>query len=116
MGRALRYLGVVALALAAWMLLGDVAGWIADSTVDHWFRSTAVLGLACLGAGLLMKLFAPVGKELKRRHCRDCGAPTLTGQDYCRDHLQARINQLRDKTRERILSGPREKGRGLSSS
>jgi hypothetical protein len=109
MGRTLRHLGLVILAGTACLLLASLADWIPVATSDFWVSRGAVVGLACLGAGMLLRLLAPLGRELARAHCSQCGAPTERGQRFCRDHLKAALDEARDKTRESVLArgGPR---------
>ena len=106
MGRTLRYFGLLVLAATAWLLLAEAVGWVSDGTSDPWISKGIVLGLACLAAGMLLRLFAPLSREMKRDHCIQCGAPTERGHPFCRDHLKVALDDARDRTR-RTLEGKR---------
>ncbi len=116
MGRTLRYLGMVILAATAWLLLADAVGWIPDGTADPWTSKGVVLGLACLVAGTLLRLVAPISREMRRDHCIHCGAPTERGHPFCRDHLKAALEDARDQTRKSLEARRQSKGSGFSPS
>ncbi len=116
MGRTLRYVGLIVLAATAWLLLADAVGWVPDGTSDPWISKGIVLGLACIAAGTLLRLFAPLSRELKRDHCVHCGAPTERGHRYCRDHLKAALDDARDRTRKTLEAQRGRRGSGYSSS
>ena len=90
------------LAVTAVLLLAEEAGWVETAGVDLWVW-TARAGVCCLGVGLLLALLSPVGRELRRGRCVRCGVPVERGQTYCRDHLQAAVNEYRDQTRNGML-------------
>jgi hypothetical protein len=100
---------MVILAATACLLVASLADWIPDAKSDYWISRGAAVGLGCLGAGMLLRLLGPLGRELGRARCSQCGAPTERGQRFCRDHLKAALDEARDRTRESILArgGPR---------
>ncbi len=113
MGRNLRHLGLVILAATVFLLLASLGDWIPEATSDYLISRGAAVGLGCLGAGMLLRLLAPLGREMGRAHCSRCGAPTERGQPFCRDHLKAALDEARDRTRESVLA--REGPRGSAS-
>lgn len=115
MGRTLRYLGLIILAATAWLLLADLAGWVPNGTSDRWTSTGLLAGLACLGGGILLRLFVPLGREIGRDRCARCGAPVEKGHHLCRDHLKAALDEARDRTRKSMQAGPDAKRSGFSS-
>jgi hypothetical protein len=116
MGRSLRHLGLFILAATAWLLLADLAGWVPDGTSDRWTLRGIVIGLACLGAGTLLRLSVPLRREMGRPRCVHCGAPAEHGHRLCRDHLKAALDEARDRTRKTLQAGPDPKRSDFSSS
>lgn len=104
MGRTLRFLGLALLAAAVWTSLAEAIGWITPALASDWGSLALKSGLLCLGAGILLGAFSPVGRELRRGRCVRCGAPIERGQTYCTDHLVATVNEYRDRARERMES------------
>jgi hypothetical protein len=94
--RTLRYLGLAAIAVAAWLLLAAEAGWVGSDLVEAAFRPVAAGGTICLAIGLVSGMLDPVGRALSRGRCARCGSPIQRGQTYCRDHLQETVNEYRD--------------------
>jgi len=103
LGRLLRYLGILLVAATAVLMLAEGVGWLEGSVVDRWIWWGARAGVVCLGAGVLLALLSPVGRELRRGRCVRCGVAVERGQTYCRDHLQAAVNEYRDQTRDGML-------------
>jgi hypothetical protein len=103
MGRTLRYAGTVILAVSVVVLLLESLGLVPEATGDRWVLGGAAVGAGLLAAGLLLALFSPVARAIRRGHCVRCGARTERGQTYCRDHLQQTLNEIRDRTREGFL-------------
>ena len=99
MARLLRYLGLVLLAATAVLMLADGVGWIESADARPWVWNGVRAGAVCLGVGVLLALLAPLGRELRRGRCVRCGAAIERRQTYCRDHLQAAVNEYRDQTR-----------------
>ncbi len=116
MGRTLRYLGLIVLAATAWLVLADAVGWVPDGTADRWLSKGILVGLACLAAGTLLRLFGPISREIRRDHCVRCGAPTERGHPYCRDHLKEALEDARDETRRALEARRGARGSGFSSS
>ncbi len=116
MSRTLRHVGLIVLAATVWLLLADALGWVPDGTSDPWFWKGIALGLACLAAGLVFRLFAPLSREMTRDHCIHCGAPTERGHLYCRDHLKMALDDARDRTRKSLQARGGPEGPGFSSS
>jgi hypothetical protein len=102
-GRVLRYTGILLLAVTAVLMLAEAVGWLESRAVDPWVWTSARAGVVCLGVGLLLALLSPLGRELRRGKCVRCGVPVERGQTYCRDHLQAAVNEYRDQTRDGML-------------
>jgi len=99
MGRTLRIVGLAALAGAAWALLASEAGWMSAAVADVAFRALALLGVVCVGVGLLLGLLNPVGRRLRQGRCTRCGAPIERGQSYCLDHLRDTVHEYQDQLR-----------------
>ena len=106
MARLLRYVGILLLAATAVLMLAEAVGWIPSGDVRPWIWTTARAGALCLGAGILLALLSPIGRELRRGRCVRCGAPIERGQTYCGDHLQAAVNEYRDQARDGTMHGP----------
>lgn len=102
MGRTLRYLGLVVLAVAAWMLIaGETVG--GASVADQWAVPLLQAGAALLVAGFLCALLAPVARWTRRGHCIRCGGPTERGQTYCMDHLRATVQEYQDQAHQDLF-------------
>jgi hypothetical protein len=99
MSSTLRYLGLIALALTAWLVIADLAGWVGHGVSDAWISKGIVIGLVCFGAGTLLRLFSPLRREIGRERCVECGVPIERGHLYCRDHLKTALDQARDRVR-----------------
>lgn len=99
MGRTLRYLGTGVVAVAIWMVISAELGWIPARVAEAGFKPVLLVGLACLGLGLLTGLLRPVRRRLRQARCVRCGAPTERGQTYCIDHLRATLNEYQDQMR-----------------
>jgi len=99
MARTLKALGLLVLAAAACLLLAGEMGWVPPDLADSLVTTAASGGVLCLAAGLLMAVLRPVGRVLRQSRCVRCGRPIESGQTYCRDHLQATVNEYRDRTR-----------------
>lgn len=99
MGRTLRYVGLIALAGAAWVLIATEFNWVEASVAEQAFKPLAVAGAGCLVLGLLIGLFSPVGRRLRQGRCVRCGASIERGQSYCMDHLKDTVHQARDAIR-----------------
>jgi predicted nucleic acid-binding Zn ribbon protein len=108
MGRILCYLGLVALAVAAWLLIAEEAAWLPGGFGGAFLPAILAGGVICLGVGLLMKLLSPVRHRLKRGRCVRCGAAIERGQSYCLDHLRETLNEYQDRSRERHMRRPGE--------
>ena len=104
MARLLRYLGLVLLAATAVLMLADGVGWVESADARPWVWNGLRTGAVCLGAGVLLALLAPLGRELRRGRCVRCGAAIERRQTYCRDHLQAAVNEYRDHNRDGAAS------------
>jgi hypothetical protein len=109
-------MGVAILVATAWLLLAETAEWVSPETCDPWIKRGAVLGLAALGAGIVLRILAPVGRGISRERCERCGAPTGPGQKLCRDHLKATLDALRDQNREALQRQGGDRRSGSSSS
>ena len=99
MARTLRVLGLFLLATAACMLLAGEMSWVSAELADTTVRSLALGGVACLAIGLLLAVLSPVSRAMAQGRCARCGHSIERGQTYCRDHLQATVNEYRDQTR-----------------
>ena len=100
MARLLRFAGILLLAATAGLMMAEGVGWASSEELRPWIWASARAGVLCLGAGILLALLSPLGRELRRGKCVRCGAPIERGQTYCRDHLQAAVNEYRDQNRE----------------
>lgn len=98
MGRSLRYLGMLLLAVTVWLLIGGAAGWVSQDLADRLYRTTAGAGAACLAGGTLLGLFGRLGLGKQRGRCIRCGAPTDRKQPYCLDHLLETVANYRDQS------------------
>jgi hypothetical protein len=99
MSRTLRFVGLAALAGAAWVLLASEAGWISTTVADAAFRPLALVGAISFGTGLLLGLLNPMSRKLRRSRCARCGAPIEKGQSYCLDHLRDTVHEYQDQMR-----------------
>jgi hypothetical protein len=90
----------VLLAVTALLMLAGGVGWLEPRVVGPGIWWSLRGGVLCLGLGLLLALLSPVGRELRRGRCVRCGAVVERGQTYCRDHLQAAVNEYRDQNRD----------------
>lgn len=106
MGRTLRYLGLVLLAAAVWLVLGESTGWVSSGVANAWTKPCFFVGALLLASGILLGFLAPLARRLRGGRCVRCGAPTGRGQAYCWDHLQETVNQARDHNR----NGPAQYG------
>jgi predicted nucleic acid-binding Zn ribbon protein len=102
----LRYLGVLILAGAAWLVLAESFGWLPISLTEIWLVPTIYAGGICLVSGLLLGMLSPVGRHLSKTRCVRCGAPIEKGQTYCLDHLRETLNEYRDRQRKSALDPP----------
>lgn len=105
MGNALLQLGLVVLAGAVWLFLGGQVGWIEPATSDHWGPLALKASLACLTAGFLLRVIAPMGRRFRGSRCARCSRPTEPGHLYCHDHMKKAIDELRDQTRQELAGG-----------
>lgn len=102
MGRTLRYLGLVVLAVSAWMLIAGEAGGVAAEVTDRWAVTLLQAGGALLVAGLLCALLAPFARWARRGHCMRCGERTERGQTYCMDHLRETVQEYQDQAHRHL--------------
>jgi hypothetical protein len=106
MARLLRYIGIVLLSLTAGLLMAGSVGWLSDADTTPWIWTTARAGAVCLGAGVLLALLSPLGRELRRGRCVRCGVAIERRQTYCADHLQEAVNQYRDEQHDGLKRRP----------
>ena len=97
MGRLLRGLGLGIWLAVIGLALGQLAGVIPAETADLWLWRGVWAGSGALGLGLVLGLFSPISRELRRGRCVRCGARIERTQTYCRDHLQQAVNEYRDR-------------------
>ena len=107
MSRVLRFLGIAGVAGTVWLVIADAAGWIPSGTADPWIPRLLVAAGVLFAGGIALSALSPLGRELSRRRCVRCGTRIEPGQVYCRDHLQATLNEYRDRTRPGLLGRPR---------
>ena len=107
MGRWLRRTGLGIWALAIWVALAETAGWLPDGSADSWLWPGLWAGAAAVGLGMLLGVASPLGRELRRGRCVRCGVRIERGQTYCRDHVQAAVNEYRDRARDGLPGRPR---------
>ena len=100
MGRSVRYLGLAILAATAWVWIAQAGGWISDSVADAWTPLGLKASAALLLGGLILGLLNPVRRGFTRGRCARCGKGIERGQTYCLDHLQAAINEYRDRAHD----------------
>jgi hypothetical protein len=105
MSRSLRWLGIVLLCVAVWALLAGSARWLEQGRADHLAKLTGLVGVACVGIGILLGFMGRMGRPLRRGRCVRCGAPTERGQVYCLDHLRQTVDQTRDQIRQHAGAG-----------
>jgi hypothetical protein len=107
MGKNLRYIGLVVLAAAAWMLIAVEAEWVPSGLPDMVIPMLVGAGVLCIGAGMVISLINPVGRKLSKGRCARCGAKIERGQSYCLDHLRETVNEYQDRERtaEQYRSG-----------
>lgn len=98
-GRTLRYIGLVVLAGAAWLLVAGEAEWISSSHSDRWFFPLAGAGAACFVGGLLVGVLEPALRWAGRGRCVRCGAKTERGQVFCLDHLKESVQEAQEASR-----------------
>ncbi len=103
MSRSLRYLGMLALATAAWLAIAESAGWVAPAIADGWLRLAVRAGVVLLALGVLGTLVAPVGRALRRGRCVRCGVSIERGQTYCLDHLRRTVDEYNDRSRDQFV-------------
>ena len=97
MARSLRYLGMLALVICAWLAIAGEARWVSDELYAVWFPPLLKAGVAMFLGGLALSVLSPVGAALRGNHCVRCRRPIGKGQIYCADHLQDSINEARDE-------------------
>ena len=95
MGRTLRAIGLLAIAIwAVLLLVGEFLGWESPR------RSLPVLflGVALMIGGILLDIVSRAGRVIRRPRCARCSRPVQKGETYCPDHFRDAINRIRDKT------------------
>lgn len=98
-GRTVRYLGLLVVAVATWFLVAGEAAWISRELSDRWFLPLAGAGAACLVVGVLVGLLEPTLRWMIRGRCVRCGGSTERGQAFCLDHLKESVNEAQDFAR-----------------
>ena len=84
-----------------WLFLGGQVGWLEASTSDRWGPVALKASLACLAAGVLLRVVSPMRRAFRGSRCARCGHPTEPGHLYCHDHMKETMEELRDQSRER---------------
>lgn len=102
MARTLRAIGIVILAVGAWALIATKLGWIPEGIVDRGFLPAVRVGVASLGAGLVLAVLAPIARLVRRSRCARCRAVIERGQTYCADHLRETVHEARDRQHRAI--------------
>lgn len=99
MSRLLRRIGLGVWLATIWLALAQLAGAVPTGSADVWLWRGIVTGAAALALGFLLSGTGLLSRELRRGRCVRCGARIERGQTYCRDHLQATVNEYRDRQR-----------------
>jgi hypothetical protein len=97
MSRLLRRIGLGIWLATIWLAVGQLAGLVPASLADVWLWRGIWAGAATLAAGFLLGGIGLFSQELRRGRCVRCGARIERNQTYCRDHLQATVNEYRDR-------------------
>jgi hypothetical protein len=99
MSRLLRRIGLTTWLATIWLAIAQLAGVVPSGVADVWLWRGIWAGGACLAVGFLMGGMGLFSRELRRGRCVRCGARIERSQTYCRDHLQATVNEYRDRHR-----------------
>jgi hypothetical protein len=98
MDRRLFWVGSMLLLTTLALWVADAAEWIPRSADDRFSGLTLKVGIIALGAGLLLRILAPVASLRQKGRCTVCGQRTERGHVYCLYHLQETVNATRDLT------------------
>lgn len=99
----MRYLGLVVLAAATWLVIAESAGWVGADLAEPWILPGIWTGGALLGLGLLLGVLYPVGRRMRSVRCARCRRPIERGQTYCADHLRETLDEYRDRQRDEYV-------------
>jgi len=99
--RTLTYLGLVLLAVSAWLLLADESGWVGGGESEALVPVAVKVGIGFIATGLLFGVLDPLWRRVSRNRCVRCGRAVERGQTYCNDHLRATLNEYQDQARRR---------------
>ena len=103
MSRSLRSIGVILLSATACLLAADAMGWVASGSLDLFIDTGWRAGAVCLVAGFGLGLLGRMQRGVAKGRCARCRKPIERGQAYCRDHLQAAVNEYRDQLHDGSL-------------
>ena len=106
MGQMLRRMGMAIWVAAVWLILAELAGFVPAGTSDVWVWRVIWAGAVPFGLGVLGGVLWPLMRELRRGHCVRCGRRIERGQTYCHDHLQATVNEYRDRAHDTLAGRP----------
>ena len=94
MGRMLRTIGLVLIAVwAVLLLVGESQDWGSRVSVPVLF-----LGIALMVGGAVLDILNRAGRVIHRPRCARCSRPVQKGETYCPDHFRDAVNRIRDKT------------------
>lgn len=99
MSRLLRRIGLGVWLATIWLALAQLAGIVPPGSADVWLWRGIWGGAAAMAIGCLLGGMGFLSRALRRGRCVRCGSRIERGQTYCRDHLQATVNEYRDRHR-----------------
>jgi predicted nucleic acid-binding Zn ribbon protein len=110
MGRGLLSLGSLLIVATVALWIGGAADWVSQNVADTASSLTLKAGLILVAASLILRILAPMTKQIAKAHCTVCGAVVERGHLYCLDHLQETVHNYRDRTRENTLAQHKRRG------
>jgi len=99
LSRTLRFLSLLLLAAAVWLLIAGTAGWLPDGWSESLGSLAAATGLACLGGSLLASVVERLLRRPAAGRCGECGSRTAPGRSLCPRHLRDTLDRFQDQER-----------------